>query len=185
MQQANGRVGGLYRPQQRLDHQVPAHAPALGVADDFPGAQVPVPNQVQPTFIGRNVGHIAQPGPQRRLGLKPLLKQVLSNWQAVPGVGRDLNLRRCLHLNPSLRRRRLTRWTPMHAAVSGQIPLQPLRAVSLMGGADLDLQSSLLLRPLRRPSALACMKTAGRHAQYLMVPMVLSRWAMAPADWAT
>ena len=130
MQKANGRVGGLYRPQQRLRHQVPAHAPSHGVADDFPGAQVLVPNQVQPTFIGGNIGHIAQPGPQRRLGLKPLLEQVLSHWQAVPGR-RDLEFTPLLASQPKLATKTLDAVHPDAHPVSGQIPLQPLRAVSL------------------------------------------------------
>ena len=62
MQKALGWFGGLYRPQQRLNDQVFGHAHAHGVADDFAGAQILVPDQVEPALIGGDIGYIAQPG---------------------------------------------------------------------------------------------------------------------------
>jgi len=56
MQKALGWFGSLYRPPQRFHDQVFGPALAQGVADDFPGAHVLVPDQVQPALIGGDMG---------------------------------------------------------------------------------------------------------------------------------
>ena len=68
MQKTRGRLCGFDRPQQRLHDQIFGHAPAHGVTDDFPRAQLLVPDQVEPALIGGHIG-VSSPGESHRAGL--------------------------------------------------------------------------------------------------------------------
>jgi hypothetical protein len=75
--------------------------------------------------------------------LEPLLKQILSHGQAMPGVGCDFEFPPLLAPQPQLATKTFDAMYPDMHPVSGQIPLQPLSTVglsrTLVSGSDLDL----------------------------------------------
>lgn len=78
------------RPKQRPHDQMPCHALIHGVTDDLAGAQILQGSQVQPAFLGVDVGDIAAPHLVRCCSGEALLQQVGCHRQRVIRIGRDL-----------------------------------------------------------------------------------------------
>ena len=77
--------------EQRLHHQMPGHTLAHGVADQFTAEQILQASEVQPVFVGRNIGDVATPLLRRGCGVI-LVQQVRCHRQVVLRIGRRLEL---------------------------------------------------------------------------------------------
>jgi Protein of unknown function (DUF2699). len=61
-EQSGGRLAAPHRHHQRLQHQVGVQGRSHRPADDLPGEQVHDRRQVQPAFVGADVGDVGDPG---------------------------------------------------------------------------------------------------------------------------
>ena len=90
MHQPRGRLPAEPGHGQRIGHDVRRHARFQRPADDLAVEQIQHDGQVEPAFIGPQVGDVGRPDLIRCGRGEVPLQQVLGHRQGVLGVGRDL-----------------------------------------------------------------------------------------------
>jgi hypothetical protein len=149
MNQALRRTFCCYCPKERPADEVFGNPRSQGIADNLAVEEIFVGSAIEPAFIGRDIGDIADPYLVGCRSLKLLVKKVIGNRECMGRIRRGLEL-------PDL----FTAYTKLLSdpsdptdayldAVFSKITLQPFRPARLAGpfvsGLYLNFEASFLL----------------------------------------